>query len=84
MGVLFGTAVFATLSHWCVAKGLTTVDVTAAQPVEFLQLVWSAVVGYLLFAEEPSVIVVLGALLIVASASWVARHEAQDRARVLT
>jgi len=75
--VLFGTAVFATASHWCVAQGLSTVDVTAAQPVEFLQLVWSALIGYTLFAEEPSLMVLLGATLVVASATWVAHHESR-------
>lgn len=76
VSVLFGTAVFATLSHWCVAQGLSTVDVTASQPIEFLQLVWSGLAGYALFAEQPSITVLLGALLIVGSATWVARHEA--------
>ncbi len=75
--VLFGTAVFATASHWCVAKGLSSVAVTAAQPVEFLQLVWSALMGYILFAEQPSVLVVLGASLVIASATWVAHHESR-------
>lgn len=84
LGVLFGTAVFATLSHWCVAQGLSTVDVTAAQPIEFLQLVWSALIGYLMFAETPSLLVVLGATLVVASATWVVRHEANSVARSVT
>lgn len=81
LAVLFGTAVFATLSHWCVAQGLKTVDVTAAQPVEFLQLVWSALAGFALFAEQPSVLVALGALLIVGGASWVTHQEANASAR---
>ena len=75
MVVLAGTAIFATLSHLCLARGLRLVDVTVAQPVEFLQLVWSTLLGFVFFSEQPSLWVWLGAGVIVASATYIARHE---------
>ena len=75
---LFGTAFFATLSHLCVTRGLTSVDVTVAQPVEFLQLVWSTLLGIIIFSEQPSLWVWIGAGIIVASASYIARYESRS------
>ena len=76
---LFGTAFFATISHLCITRGLTSVDVTVAQPVEFLQLVWSTLLGIIIFSEQPSIWVWLGASIIVASASYIARYESRSR-----
>jgi len=78
---LAGTAVFATLSHLCITQGLRWVDVTVAQPIEFLQLVWSTLLGFFLFAETPSLWVWLGAAVIVTSASYIARYEVSGPAR---
>jgi drug/metabolite transporter (DMT)-like permease len=64
---LFATALFATLSHLCMTRGLALVDVIVAQPVEFLQLVWSTLLGIILFNEQPSIWVWVGAGVIVAS-----------------
>ncbi|MGU9957682.1 MAG: DMT family transporter [Arenicellales bacterium WSBS_2016_MAG_OTU3] len=75
MMLLFGTAVFATGSHLCMSKGLSMVDVTVAQPVEFLQLVWSTLLGIVFFSETPSIWIWVGAGVIVLSASYIARYE---------
>lgn len=79
---LLGTALFATLSHLCLNRGLMLVDVTIAQPVEFLQLVWASLLGIVFFAEQPSLWVWLGAAVVVSSASFIARYEVKLRARM--
>jgi drug/metabolite transporter (DMT)-like permease len=76
---LFATALFATLSHLCLTRGLALVDVTVAQPVEFLQLVWSTLLGVIVFDERPSIWVWLGAGVIVASATYIVRYEARGK-----
>lgn len=76
---LFGTAFFATISHLCITRGLTSVDITVAQPVEFLQLVWSTLLGIIIFSEQPSIWVWIGAGIIVASATYIARYESRSR-----
>jgi drug/metabolite transporter (DMT)-like permease len=74
---LLATALFATLSHLCMARGLALVDVTVAQPVEFLQLVWSTLLGIVVFGEQPSIWIWVGAGVIVVSATYIMRYEAR-------
>jgi drug/metabolite transporter (DMT)-like permease len=66
-------------SHLCLTRGLALVDVTVAQPVEFLQLVWSTLLGVIVFDERPSIWVWLGAGVIVASATYIVRYEARGK-----
>lgn len=73
--LLLGTAVFATASHLCMARGLALIDVSVSQPVEFLQIVWSTLFGLALFSESPSLWVWVGAAVIVLGTTVVARSE---------
>ncbi len=77
MLLLLGTAVFATASHLCMARGLALVEVSVAQPVEFLQLVWSTLLGLAFFGETPTLWIWAGAAVIVFSATYVARSESR-------
>jgi len=73
--LLAGTALFATMAHLCMARGLALIDVTVSQPVDFLQLVWSTLIGIMLFSETPVVWIWIGGGIVVVSASYIARFE---------
>ena len=75
---LAGTAIFATTSHLCMARGLALVDVTVSQPIDFLQLVWSTMIGLIFFAESPVIWVWIGAGVVVFSATYMARLESRS------
>ena len=75
---LAGTAVFATTSHLCMARGLGLVDVTVSQPIDFLQLVWSTMIGLVFFSESPVIWVWIGAGVVVFSATYMTRLEARS------
>ena len=75
---LAGTAVFATTSHLCMARGLSLVDVTVSQPIDFLQLVWSTIIGLVFFSESPVIWVWVGAGVVVFSATYMARLESRS------
>ena len=77
---LAGTAVFATSSHLCMARGLALVDVTVSQPVDFLQLVWSTLIGLAFFGEKPEIWIWVGAGIVVFSATYIARLETKSAA----
>ena len=47
--LLGGTALFATMPHFCMARELALFDVTVSQPIDFLQLVWSTLIGIMFF-----------------------------------
>ena len=73
---LAGTAVFATSSHLCMARGLALVDVTVSQPVE----VWSTLIGLAFFGEKPEIWIWVGAGIVVFSATYIARLETKSAA----
>ena len=70
-----GMAVFATFSHICMGKAFAAADVSAVQPARFLQLPWLALLGYLAFAEFPSLAAWTGAAVIIASVSYIMNRE---------
>lgn len=66
-------------AHLCMTRAFSLADISATQPVRFLDLIWSALFGYLLFAESPTVSALIGGTIIVASTAWLARREAMER-----
>jgi drug/metabolite transporter (DMT)-like permease len=74
---LLCTSVFATAGHVALTKAYQLADITVTQSISFLQLVWAAMLGYLLFAETPDVWTIVGGGVIVASATYIAHREAR-------
>ena len=62
--------------HYCMMRAFRVADVSAVQSVKFLELVWAAMLGYLLFATVPAGWSVIGGAVILISTLWLARHEA--------
>lgn len=52
-------------------------EANAVGPIEYIRLIFAAVIGYSFFAEVPSLWTWIGALVIVASALYIARDEAK-------
>ena len=63
--------------HYCLARSFAATDISATQSVKFLDLVWAALLGWLVFADLPSESTLLGGLVICAATFWIARREAQ-------
>lgn len=64
-------------AHWAMARGLQLADISALQPLRFLDLVWSSLLGLVMFGDAPTVFTFAGGALIVASTIWIARHESR-------
>jgi drug/metabolite transporter (DMT)-like permease len=78
----FGLAgVFGSLGHYCMTQAFKATDISATQSLRFLDLIWSSLLGWLVFADLPSAYTVLGACVIAASTVWIARRESR-RARI--
>lgn len=80
-GLMTLTAGLATLGHLCMVQGVKVAEVSALQPIKFLQLFWAALIGFLVFAEIPEVWTWVGSAVIVGSASYIAHREALARKR---
>ncbi|MCZ7597664.1 MAG: DMT family transporter [Gammaproteobacteria bacterium] len=73
-------AVLATVSHLLLARGLKLVDVSLVQPAEFLRLVWSSILGFLLFDEVPGITLWVGSAVVIAGVWLAARRALGERA----
>ncbi|MDD9923153.1 MAG: DMT family transporter [Boseongicola sp.] len=69
-------AFFATAGHYSMTLAFAAAPVTVTQPVTYLQLVWSTLLGVLFFAEPIDAWVVLGGSVILASVTFITWREA--------
>ena len=76
VGFLFCGAL-GSAGHFCLTQSLQKADISATQSVKFLELVWAAVMGWLLFSDVPTAHAIMGGLLISAATIWVARRESR-------
>jgi drug/metabolite transporter (DMT)-like permease len=75
MAWLTCTAALATAGHYCLTRAYKAAPITVTQPVTFLQIVWAAALGWFAFSEALDIWVVIGAGVIVTSATYIARRE---------
>jgi drug/metabolite transporter (DMT)-like permease len=69
--------VLGSAGHYCLTKSFAAADISATQSAKFLDLVWAAALGWLIFADLPTATTVAGGVLICAATLWVARRESR-------
>lgn len=62
--------------HYCMTRAFRVADISAVQSVKFLELVWAAILGLVMFGSVPAGWTVAGGVVILASTLWLARREA--------
>ena len=72
--------VLGSTGHYCLTRSFGVADISSTQSVKFLELVWSAFLGWLIFADTPSQSTLIGGTVICASTIWIARREARSPA----
>ena len=82
LGWLFGVAAFATAGHYTMTLAFAAAPMAVTQPVTFLQLVWSVLIGAVFFGEPADHWVILGGAVIIGAVSFIAWREAVLRRRV--
>lgn len=73
----FWCGVLGTAGHYCLTQSFRSADISATQSTKFLDLVWSALIGWWLFADVPSASTIAGGVLIAAATVWLARRESR-------
>ncbi len=68
-------------SHYCVTRAFAIADISSTQSVKFLDLVWAAGMGWLVFSEVPSQSTLIGGAVICAATIWIANRESRSRPR---
>lgn len=80
-GLFLLAGVLGSTAHFCATQAYRVADLSVTQPVRFLDLVWSVLMGLLVWGDWPTATTLLGGLVIFASTSWLVRREAQLRRR---
>ena len=62
-------------AHYCLTRSFSVADISSTQSVKFLDLLWSAALSWLLFADAPTQTTLLGGAVICAATLWVAQRE---------
>jgi drug/metabolite transporter (DMT)-like permease len=63
--------------HYCMVRAFRVADISAVQPVKFLELVWAGILGVAVFGTMPATATVIGGAVILASTLLLARHESR-------
>ena len=74
------SGVLGSAAHYCLTRAFSIADISSTQSIRFLDLVWSALFGWLIFSDVPSQTTLIGGVVICAATVWIARREAGRRA----
>jgi drug/metabolite transporter (DMT)-like permease len=78
-GGFFVCGVLGSAAHYCLTRSFGIADISATQSVKFLDLVWAATLGWLIFSDTPSQSTLMGGVVICASTLWIARREVRAK-----
>jgi drug/metabolite transporter (DMT)-like permease len=76
MGLIVGIALLMSMVQYCTIRGYKEAEASAAQPLEYVRLIYAAGIGFLVFAEVPTVWTWAGAILIIGSSLYTMRRNA--------
>jgi len=79
-GLLVACGFLGAGGHYCMVRAFRVADISAVQSVKFLELVWAAILGWIVFGTAPAGATVAGGLVILASTLLLARHESRASA----
>jgi drug/metabolite transporter (DMT)-like permease len=74
--ILFLIGVLTTVAMICFVRAFATGEASVVGPMEYVRLVYAALIGYVVFSEVPDAVTGIGAAIIVAATLYVARVEA--------
>jgi len=77
LGLLAIAGVLGTSANMCLVNAYKVAEISALQPLTFLNIVWASLMGLLVFADIPDHWTFIGAAVIVASTTYIARREAR-------
>jgi len=63
--------------HYCMTRAFRVADISAVQSVKFLELLWAAILGFVMFGTLPTGWTLAGGVVILASTLWLARRESR-------
>ena len=80
--MIVGVAFFGVIAQFAVTKAYAIASPSLIAPFEYTALIWSAILGYLVWNDIPDLYAIAGAFLIIASGIYIIHREAIQRAQV--
>jgi len=69
--------VIGTVGHYCVTRSIVATDISATQSAKFVDLLWAALIGWIIFSDPVRPSTFAGGAVIVAAIALLARHESR-------
>lgn len=76
---LAGVGILGAIAQLMMTEALRLGDTSEVMPLDFLKLIWAAVIGYLVFSEVPDLFTWIGGLMIFGGATYIAIRESEQR-----
>ncbi len=80
--LMIGIGVVGTAGQWLVTRAYQMGEASALAPLDFVRLLLATLSGYLVFAELPNLVTIVGAALVAGGTLYTMRHNAGARAPV--
>lgn len=80
LAFIVAIALTSTIAMTCGIRAYSVAEVSIVGPVEYVRLLFAAILGYVVFAETPGLNTWIGAVVIIAATFYIARYEAAKRA----
>lgn len=77
LGLLAAMGAFGLLTQTCYIKGMSYGDAAVMAPLDYTRLVFAAVLGYALFGDIPSSLIMIGAAIVIASTLYITLRESR-------
>ena len=77
--LLVGIGITTQIGQVSLTRGLTILPASQGTALSYLQVVFAAVWGFLIFQERPDLWTVVGGALVIASSIWVARERTNEQ-----
>ena len=71
--------VLGSAGHFCLTRAIGLAEVSAIQPIRFLEVLWAAMAGFLIWGDRPGTSTLVGGAVIFAASTWIARRESRGR-----
>jgi drug/metabolite transporter (DMT)-like permease len=76
LAILALLACFGSGANFCAIRAFSVGEATAVAPFDYTRLIFSGMLGFLIFTEVPTLAMLIGACIIVASSLYIVRREA--------
>ena len=75
LGALLGIAALGTVGHAMLYAALKVGQVSVILPLDYIRIIWSAGLGFILFGQLPTLHLYVGSLLIIAATAFISYRE---------